>query len=261
MKTRRFGLICLTLCLMIVLAACGGSKKAATATTAGSNGTATSTVSTPNTPSVDLATAYQNLVNQQSFVMTAKLSNLKGSLAKLPGITDPTTIKIERAGNDRHVQVMISTGRTLFELWRVNNQLYVNIGLGATKTSENDSIVKQFLPLLDADTQIVNALASGKETYSVTGSAKVNGVQSNIEHAQYDLAQVTGSIFSTNANTTVDATISVAQSGDYLVKADLTLSESAVGSPAAGTSTANSGAHVVIDITKIGSLKTIAAPL
>jgi hypothetical protein len=261
LKTRRIGLISLMLCLVTLLAACSGSKHAATSTASGGDSAATSSGSVPNTPPVDLATAYQNLVNQQSFVMTAKLSNLQGSLAKLPGITDPTTIKMERAGNDRHVQVITSTNRTLFELWRVNNQLYINIGLGATKTSENDSIVKQFLPLLDADTQIVNALASGKTTYSITGTARVNGVQSNVEQARYDLAQVPGSIFSTGANTTVDAKISVAQSGSYLVKADLTLSERASGSPVAGTATTNSGAHVVIDITQIGTLKAIKAPL
>jgi len=261
LQIRRIGFISLMLCLVTVLAACGGSKKAATSTASGGNSTATASGSVPNTPPVDLATAYQNLINQQSFVMTAKLSNLEGSLAKLPGITDPTTIKIERAGNDRHVQVITSTNRTLFELWRVNNQLYVNIGLGATKTSENDSIVKQFLPLLDADTQIVKGLASVNATYAVTGTAKVNGVQTNVEHAQYNLAQVAGSIFSTGANTNVDATISVAQSGSYLVKADLTLHEGAAGTPVAGTATTNSGAHVVIDITKIGTLKAIAAPL
>jgi hypothetical protein len=247
----------------MVLAACGGSKKAATSTAAnsGSPSATSSTPTAPNTPPVDLPTAYQNLVNQQSFVMTAKLSNLKGSLAKLPGITDPTTIKIERAGNDRHVQVITSTNRTLFELWRVNGQLYVNIGLGATKTSETDPIIKQFLPLLDADTQIVNALGSRDATYTVTGTEKVDGVQSNVEQAQYNLNQAGGSVFSTGANTKVGAKIWVAQSGAYLVRADLVLSEGASGSPVTGTATASNGANVVIDITQIGQLKAIEAPL
>src|SRR6185312_8133454 len=245
---------------MLLLAACGGSKKDATSTSSSAGTSATSVSSAPNTPAVDLATAYQNLVDQQSFVMTAKLSNLQGSLAKLPGITDPTTIKIERAGNDRHVQVIISTNRTLFELWRVDGQLYLSIGLGANKTSDDDPIVKQFLPLLDADTQIVNALSKRDATYTVTGSEKVNGIQCTIEQAQYSLAETGGSIFSTGPNTQVDTKIWVAQSGNYLVKADLTLHDGGDGTAAASTATSNGGAHVVIDITKIGTLKTIEAP-
>ncbi|HEX3723261.1 MAG TPA: hypothetical protein VHV31_10745 [Nitrolancea sp.] len=249
----------LILGLVIALAACGGAKKTSTETA--SDAQTTSATEIPSATPVGLATAYQNLLDQQSFVLTAKLSKLNGSLAKLPGITDPTTIKIEHAGNDRHIQVIISTGRTLFELWRVNNQLYVNIGLGTTKTSENDPIVKQFVPLLDADSQIVNALAADNATYTVTGTAKVNGVQSNVEQSEYDLSQVGGSIFSFGSSSTVDAKIWVAQSGRYLVKANLKLSGALSGTAVAGTETESSGATVDIDITDAGKLKGIDAPI
>jgi hypothetical protein len=239
--------------MMLVLAACGGSNDNAT-TTATSDGTSSTAAS--NAQAVGLADAYQKLVDEKSYVMTAELSNLEGSLASLPGITDPTTVKIERTGADRKVQVITSSGRALFKLWRVNGQLYVDFGLGPSKSSADASPVKQLAPLLDADQQIINGLAAQDATFTVTGAAKVNGVKSNIETAHYDLSQAADSIFSASANTTVDAKIWVAQDGGYLTKADLTLSE-------AGSSTAdaNAGAHVVIDVTDIGKAPAVKAPL
>lgn len=253
MNPRRIGVIGLLLSLMLVLAACGGSNHDATST-AGSDSTSSTSIS--GAQPVGLADAYQKLVDQKSFVMTAELSNLKGSLASLPGITDPTTIKIERTGADRKVQVLTSSGRALFKLWRVDGQLYIDFGLGPTKSSADASPVKQLAPLLDADQQIINGLAAQNATFTVTGASKVNGVQSNIETARYDLSQSADSIFSTGANTTVDAKIWVAQEGSYLTKADLTLSESG-----SSTAAANGGAHVVIDVTDIGKTPAIKAPL
>jgi hypothetical protein len=252
-NSRRLGIICVILSLLLVLTACGGSNNDATVT-AGSDGSS-STVSA-NTQAVGFANAYQHLIDQKSFVMTAELSNLEGSLASLPGITDPTTIKIERNGADRKVQVLTSSGRALFKLWRVDGQIYVDFGLGPTKSSEDASPVKQLAPLLDADQQIINGLAAQDAPFTVIGTAKVNDVQSNVETARYDLSQATNSIFATGANTSVAAKIWVAQNGSYLTKADLNLSESG-----SGTAGADGGAHVVIDVTDIGTAPAIKAPL
>ena len=253
MNPRRIGVIGLLLSLMLILAACGGSSNNTNSTATSDRTTATTT---SNAQPVGLADAYQKLLDQQSFVMTAELSNLQGPLASLPGVTDPTTIKIERTGADRKVQVITSSGRALFKLWRVGGQIYVDFGLGPSKSSADASPVKQLAPLLDADQQIINGLAAQKATFTVTGEQKVNGVQSNVETARYDLSQATDSIFATGANTSVDAKVWVAQNGGYLTKADLTLSESG-----SGTAGANAGAHVVIDVTDIGKAPAVKAPL
>jgi len=250
---RRISLICFFLSLIVVLAACGGSANDASVTaTSDANGT----TATSNAQPISLADAYQKLVDQQSFVMNAELSNLKGSLASLPGVTDPTTIKIDRVGADRKVQVITNTGRALFKLWRVDGQIYVDFGLGPSKSSADASPVKQLAPLLDADQQIINGLAAQNATFTVTGAAKVNGVQNNVEKARYDLSQTANSIFGSRANTTVNAKVWVAQAGGYLTKADLTLSESG-----SATADANGGAHIVIDVTDIGKTPAIKAPL
>ena len=254
MNARRLGAIGLFIAATLILVACGGSNGNKASSTAGSSNTGST--GTSNAQPVSFADAYQKLVDQQSFVMTAELSNLKGSLASLPGITDPTTIKIERSGADRKVQVITSSGRALFKLWRVNGQIYVDFGLGPSKSSADASPVKQLAPLLDADQQIINGLATQTATFTVTGAQKVNGVQSNVEKAHYNLSQATDSIFATGANTSVGATIWVAQSGGYLTKADLTLSETG-----SGTASAKAGAHVVIDVTDVGKTPAIKAPL
>jgi hypothetical protein len=246
-------LISFALSLLLVLTACGGSNDRASSTTV-SNGSGAA--STPSAQPVALADAYQHLIDQKSFVLTAELSNLSGSLASLPGITDPSTVKIERSGADRKVQLLTSSGRALFKLWRVNGQIYIDFGFGPSKSSIDESPAKQLAPFLDADQQIVKGLSAQNATFTVTGAQKVNGVQSNVETASYDLSQSTDSIFASGANTKVDAKIWVAQKGAYLTKADLTLSGSGN-----GTAEAGSGPHVVIDVTDIGKASTIKAPL
>ncbi|HVX30583.1 MAG TPA: hypothetical protein VHA53_08910 [Nitrolancea sp.] len=249
---RPLGLICALFSLMLVVVACGDSNNNSTSTANDSN----QSTNTTNAQPVGFADAYQKLVDQKSFVMTAELSNLGGSLANLPGITDPTTIKIERNGADRKVQVITSSDRALLKLWRVDGQVYVDFGLGPTKSSGNDSPVAQLTPLLDADQQIIDGLAAQNATFTVTGSQKVNGIQSTVETARYDLSQATDSIFDAGAGTTVDAKIWVAQDGGFLTKADLTLNESG-----SGTANAGNGANVVINVTDIGKGNAIKAPL
>src|SRR5690349_5581902 len=68
---RRIGVVYFLLSLLLVLAACGGSSNDASPT-ARSNSTSATAAS--NAQPVSFADAYQKLVDQQSFVMTAELS-------------------------------------------------------------------------------------------------------------------------------------------------------------------------------------------
>ncbi len=302
MNKRRLGLVGAFISLVFVLAACSTAAGTATTSTGSSTGsneaTSTSTsvgssnafgtptvggsgsgfgtpMASPSSSSgetVNLATAFSNLKSQNSYVMTAKLSNLQGTFASIPGVTEQSTIKIERSGNDQHLTITSNDGNTVFQVWQVNDQVWADIGSGPVKVSKDNSMVAQFLSMVSADQQIVNSLASKDANYQVTGTDSVNGTQTNVETAQYAMTQANNQsmFFSSNGDANVDAKIWVAQDGGYLLQGNFTISANGsasspagsamMGTPMSSTPSANGSAEVMINVSQVGQVQSIQPP-
>ncbi len=290
MNKRRLGLVGAILSLVFVLAACSTTAGTATTSTGSSTGSneATSTSSSVGTttafgtpvasPSsntgeaVSLATAFSNLKNQNSYVMTAKLSNLQGTFASIPGVTEQSTVKVERSGSDQHLTITSNDGNTVFQVWQVGDQVWADIGSGPVKVSKDNSMVAQFLAMVSADQQIVNSLESKDANYQVTGTDSVNGTQTNVETAQYEMSQDNNQsmFFSSDGGANVDAKIWVAQNGGYLLQGNFTISANGsasspagsaiMGTPMSSTPSANGSADVMITVSQVGQVQSIQAP-
>jgi len=300
MNKRRLGLFGAFIGLVFVLAACSSTAGTVTTSTgsSGVSGLATSTATSTGSPNafatptesgagfgspiaspssttsgpVDLATAFSNLKSQNSYVMTATLSNLQGTFASIPGITEQSTVKIERSGTDQHLTITSNDGNTVFEVWQVGDQVWADIGSGPVKVSKDNAMVAQFLAMVNADQQIVNSLESNDANYQVTGSDTVNGMQANVETAQYAMTQSSSNsmFFSDSGNGNVDSKIWVAQNGGYLLKGDFTISgngsassaagSAMMGTPMSSTPSANGSAEVTVNVSKIGEVQSIQPP-
>ncbi len=291
MNKRLFGLVGMLLSLVFVLAACGTSTLSTTSTNgqgtpiAGSSnalGTpvarGTNTMATPGaspmaTQTTNLAAAFSNLQSQNSYVMTAKLSNVQGTFANFTGKLQNATLKVERSGNDRHMTITDNNGNTLFQLWQVNGSVWADLGSGPTKIASNNSMVSQFVSMLGYEQQIINSLESKDANYAVIGTQSVNNMQTVVENARYQLnAKTNSNMFFNNANGTVESKIWVSQSGNYLVRADFVVSAAASntatptsGTPVSstmtgGTPTAVGSAQVMINVTNIGQVQSIQPP-
>ncbi len=302
MNKRRLGLLGAFISLVFVLAACSTSAGTATTSTGSSTGnnqaTSTSTsngttnangtpivgdtgsgfgtpMASPSTTSgqtVNLTTAFSNLKSQNSYVMTAKLSNLQGSIASIPGVTEQSTIKIERSGNDQHLTITSNDGNIVFQVWQVGDQVWADIGSGPVKVSQSNSMVAQFLAMVSADQQIVNSLESQDASYQASGTDTVNGTQANVETAQYQMTQANNQsmFFSSNGDANVNAKIWVAQDGAYLLKGDFTISANGnasspagsamMGTPMSSTPSASGSAEVTLNVTQVGQVQSIQPP-
>lgn len=222
-----------------------GSTSTAAATAVGSNAKVTGPV--------DLSTAFNNLVSQNSYQFVAQVQNLPGVLSTVPGITSSNTITIDASGNDRHVKVVNSSNATILELWRVNNQTWASAaGSPAVQANSSTPIVGQLLPLLDADKLIVGSLAGQGVNYAVAGTEEVNGVAAQRETATYQVSPPANPIIPAGSYT-VNSQLWVAQTGGYLVQGILTLGQ---GTATPGTSSPS----VKMTTTQVGKPITITPP-
>jgi len=302
MHLRRIGLIGAIAGLVFVLAACSattgtpttssGSGASSTAsgstaattpssTSANPSGSASASLSSPMASptgqAVSLATAFKNLQDQNSYVMTATLDNVGGTFAQMTGDMSHMTLRIERSGNDRHLKVTNGKGDTVFQLWQVNGSVWADLGSGPTKIGSNNVLVSQFSAMLLSDQQLIDAFSSSSPNWQVVGSDTLNGTAANVLTSQYTIDGSRGALFHANGNARVDAKMWVAQSGNYLLKAQFTFSGNGAGgasstavpsffgtpipgAPMNATATSNGGGQVTIDVTQIGQVQSIQAP-
>jgi hypothetical protein len=236
-----------------------------------STGSPMASPSSQSGESTGLAAAFSNLQDQQSYIMTAKLSNLQGSFAKIPGIGEQSTVKIERSGKDQHLTIMSNDGHTTFEVWQIGDQVWANIGSGPVKVSKDNTVVAQFVSMLSADQQIIESFESTDATYTSAGTDTVNGIQTNVETATYTMARSKNNMFfSGDENGTVTSKIWVAQDGNYLVQGEFTINGSGsasspagsamMGTPMSASPSAGGSAEVTVNVTQIGQVQSIQPP-
>lgn len=290
MNKRPLGLFGAFFGLIFVLAACSGSSNPSTTSSAGSSSVLstparTSTTSSATTPTtareaspyvrassspssgaIDLATAFKNLQKQNSYAMTIKFTHVEGTFATIPGVTSQSTVKVERSGKDQHLAVVSSTDHTVFELWQIGGQVWVNIGAGPVKVAKDNSMVASFVAMLGADQQLMNSMESNQATYQVSGTDTVDGTQATVETAQYTASHTGDSMFlPNNERATVNSKIWVAQDGNYLLKGQFSVSGNAGATPASGMTTAGSpsatgAAQVMVSVSQVGKVQSIQPP-
>lgn len=267
---------------LMLLAACGGgSNSSSTATGGTTQETSTSTsVSSPGTTSpvaspgtavatpsvspsgsptggapISLGTAFSNLESQQSYVLTMDVSGLSGLAAMLPNAGNSQKITLTRSGNDRHLVVEGSNGNKVGELWRVDDQTYVDIGTGPMEVGQAGGIANNLVPLLDAPSAFIKGMSADENKYEVTGTDTVDGVDTTVQKASYQVEKPSGTGMMTPGPAMVDSTMWVATDGGYLVKLEMNISQSG-GTPTSG----ESGAKVTANVTQVGSAPEIKAP-
>ncbi len=292
MNKRRFGLFGAFIGLIFVLAACSGSSgtpdaagSVSTSTSGSTSTLATPTMSndrgatvssaaspfaspaaSPASNAIDLATAFKNLQNQNSYVMTVKFTHVEGTFASIPGVTSQSTVKVERSGKDQHLTVISTSGQTAFELWQIGGQVWVNIGAGPVKVAKDNSMVAGFVAMLGADQRVMNAMESNQATYQVTGTETVDGTQATVETARYAMSHTGDNMFfSNNENTMVNSKIWVAQDGNYLLQGQFSISGNAGATPVAGTTSvgspsASGAADVMVSVSQVGKVQAIQPP-
>lgn len=227
---------------------------------------------------VTLATAFKNLQNQNSYVMTATLDNIRGPFTQMTGDTSHMTLRIERSGNDRHLSVENSKGDTVFQLWQVNGSIWADLGSGPTRIGSNNAMVTQFTRMLISDQQMIDAVRPSSANWQVAGNDTVNGTPAIVETAKYTVNGSNSMMFHANSNGTVDSRMWVAQDGNYLLKAQFTFEgsgaasasgsavSSLVGTPIPGvesataSATANGTGQITIDVTQVGQVQSIQPP-
>ncbi len=279
MNKKRLGFVGILLSLVFILTACATQKTSTPSTSA-----VTGAQSSPPSESISSATAspasnvqatslkqaVANLNDLDSYVMTVKLTNVKGSVSATTGALNSGTLKIVRNGQDRQVTALDSNGKTIFQLWNVNGTRYADIGNGPKQISPSNVFVQQLISMYGTNLDLFNVLETPTANYKVTGTATFNGVPSNVELAQYQINSQGGmNLVFGNISGSVTSVIWVAQDGNYLMKGDFKFESGGQadvnGSAAATvtgteTSAANAGAEAVVELSQINSAPQIQAP-
>lgn len=230
----------------------GGATRATPEATPTERGTpATEASPGAGSGAIDLATAYANLMAQESFVVTMTVSSLPAISAAVPDFSGPAEIIIEHNGDDRHVQVQSPDGDTVAELWRVDNEITVDMGLGPMASSLTDQLVAPLLPLLDAHEHLVTALSGRGVQYAVAGTEMVNGVETEYAEASYTINNDRDAILLPSGELDVSSTVWAAVDGGQLIQAQFEVEP---------TSGSTEPMTIELDVTNIGEVPPIVAP-
>lgn len=275
------------LAAMLVAAACGGSSSSGTSTTSTtSGGTSTATTSGVSSPvaspvaspqaspsamtgspaaspmaspsalssPVTLATAFSNLEAKNSYVLNMTLSGFPGVGSLISNASSSQQVTLTRSGNDRHMVVNNASGSKVAELWQVGGKTWVDIGAGPIQVPGTNSAAGQVQPILGAPALFMQKVSGDQGAYQVTGQDTVNGISTTVEKASYTVNNPAIAGLLPAGTSTVTSTIWVANDGQYLVKADMTINQGS------GTPTTGQGAHLTLIATQIGSAPSIQAP-
>lgn len=265
----------------LLLAACGGESDD---DEANASPVASPTATIAPSPTVDLATidpveivtASQNLLAQESYRMTITVNGLPGmeQLALLFG--DQISVELEQVGDDRHVSVGGETGATVLQIWSVGGEVWVDIGTGPTPLEDSLLAGQGLEELLTAPDQILAGL--GSETapeidWQVTALEEVDGVETIVQEATFTTEEteesegsgMTGMI-AAPGGATVDATMWVAADDEYLVRMEAELVaeiEDLTASPDTATPGADgevTNTTILIEVEDVGEIDAIELP-
>lgn len=221
---------------------------------------------------VDVATAFENLLAQPSFVMEIDLEGLPVIAQAVPLVDDTVSMRLEKAGDDRYLTVMDPSGATLLELWVVDDEIYFDIGQGAAPLPDTAALgvpEEAIVQLLDAPEELIAALASDNADWEVTGEAEVNGFNTIVEEASYEVSGIGDTIYFNAGNATIDAMLWVEQDERFLVQmnADIIQGGAAsedgtpeAGTPTDGTPTTETASQITIDVLSVGDVEQIEVP-
>lgn len=264
----------------LLLAACGGDSGDDDAAIA-SPSVASPTVTVEATPTVDLAsieavpiaTAFENLLAQESYRMTLTVNGLPGmeELALLFG--DQVVMEVEQAGDDRHISVGGETGAALLEVWSVGGEAWVDIGTGPTPLEDSLLAGQGIEEVLTAPDQILAGMTSDESPeidWKVTALEEMNGVETIVQEATFtteEEASGPGGMLAAPSGATVDATMWVAEDDMYLVRMEAEAAaeiEDLTASPDTSTPDADAGEPsvmtIVIEVEDVGEIDEIEVP-
>ncbi len=216
---------------------------------------------------IDVSTAFENLLAQPSFVMEIDLEGLPVIAQSVPLVDDSVSMRLEKSGDDRHLMVMDQSGTTLLELWVVNDEMYFDIGQGAAPLPDTSALgvpEEAVTQLLDAPEELIAALASDNADWTVTGEREVNGFDTIVEEASYEVSGIGETIYFNDGDAMVDAMLWVEQDEHFLVQmnADIVQSnaEGDDATPDAGTPTTATASQITIDVLSVGDVDQIEVP-
>ena len=262
----------------LLLAACGGESDD---DEANASPVASPTATIAPSPTIDLATidpveiatASQNLLAQESYRMTVTVNGLPGmeQLAMLFG--DQISVELEQVGEDRHVSVGGETGATLLQIWSVGGEVWVDIGTGPTPLEDSLLAGQGLEELLTAPDQILAGLGSESAPeidWQVTALEEVDGVEAIVQEATFTTEETEGSgmtgMIAAPGGATVDATMWVAADDEYLLRMEAELVaeiEDLTASPDTATPEADgevTNTTILVEVEDVGEIDAIELP-
>ena len=261
----------------LLLAACGGeSDDEANASPAASPSATIApspTVDLATIDPVEIATASQNLLAQESYRMTVTVNGLPGmeQLAMLFG--NQISVELDQVGEDRHVRVGGETGATLLQIWSVGGEVWVDIGTGPTPLEDSLLAGQGLEELLTAPDQILAGLGSASAPeidWQVTALEEVDGVEAIVQQATFTTEETEASgmsgMIAAPGGATIDATMWVAADDEYLVRMEAEVAAESE-DPTASPDTATPGAEgeatnmsILVEVTDVGEIDAIELP-
>lgn len=215
---------------------------------------------------VDLATAWENLLEQESSVMEIQVEGLPAIADAVPLFEAELHMRVETVGDDRHLTITTVVSQAEFEFWIVDDEIFVDIGDGPTALEDaelgldalglSDDVLEQ---LLNAPDELVNILAASDADWDVTGEEDVNDFTTIVQEAEYQVTDVPETIYFDAESGDIDARMWVEADEHFLVQlnAVVTTEGAQAGS---STPTAEPPARIFIEVLSVNDLDEIEVP-